>query len=47
MNNILIPFEYEAIEASYGGKYTCTKDKTEYTITLSNEILDKKPASEE
>ena len=47
MNTIVIPFEYDSIESVYGGSYECVKGSTQYTINLSNEVISKKPVSEE
>jgi hypothetical protein len=47
MNNIVIPFEYDSIESVYGESYECVKGTTQYTINLSNEVISKKPVSEE
>jgi hypothetical protein len=45
-NEILIPFEYQSIEAEYDKKFTCIKGKTAFKINSANEILDKKPYTE-
>jgi hypothetical protein len=47
MNNIVIPFEYDSIESVYGENYECVKGTTQYTINLSNEVISKRPVSEE
>lgn len=47
MNNVLIPFEYESIESTYGGNFDCIKGKTVYSVNLSNEIISKNPAPNE
>jgi hypothetical protein len=47
MNNIVIPFEYDSIESVYGESYECVKGTTLYTINLSNEVISKRPVSEE
>jgi hypothetical protein len=47
MNNIVIPFEYDSIESVYGESYECVKGSTQYTINLSNEVINKKPVTEE
>jgi hypothetical protein len=47
MNNIVIPFEYDSIVSLYGESYECVKGSTQYTINLSNEVISKKPVSEE
>jgi hypothetical protein len=47
MNTIVIPFEYDSIVSLYGESYECVKGSTQYTINLSNEVISKKPVSEE
>ena len=47
MNNVLIPFEYESIESTYGGNFDCIKGKTVYSVNLSNEIISKNPVPNE
>jgi hypothetical protein len=47
MNNIVIPFEYDSIESVYGESYECVKGTTQYTINLSNEVISKKPVTED
>lgn len=44
--NILIPFEYESIESSYGGEFRCLKNNLIYRVNLSNEILNTEKASD-
>jgi hypothetical protein len=43
---VLIPFEYQSIEAEYDKKFTCIKGKTAFKINSANEILDKTPYTE-
>ncbi len=47
MNNVLIPFEYESIEFTYGGTFDCVKGETTYSVNLSNEVLKKTPFKNE
>jgi hypothetical protein len=46
-NNVLIPFEYDSIEASYGGEYKCVLGKKLLTKNLMNELLKTEEATDE
>jgi hypothetical protein len=46
-NNILIPFEYDAIEEEYGAEFKCVLGNKLYTKNLSNEVLEVENATDE
>jgi len=46
-NNVLIPFEYDSIEASWGGEYKCVLGKKLLTKNLMNELLKTEEATDE
>jgi len=46
-NNILIPFEYDAIEEEYGAEFKCVLGNKLYTKNLSNEVLKVENATDE